>query len=206
MNIVLTYIKNRMKKLFSILMMLMCLGIYAQEKKVDFKLQPTGVFLTENGKNFAVVEFEGKSASDLYSMVKSNAMSLFNDPDKVMSESSGNTISMYAYCKEMCVVSSMGAKGIYSGHYKLVFRFKDGRIRVDAPSIDEELPLNGGFMTGTIGIPSRVFLSDYAKKVCKGNSKKNRVKKEYLEYIVNSPINYLLGFSKSQKQDDDENW
>ena len=195
-----------MKKLFSFVMLMMCLGIYAQEKNVDFKLQPTGTFLTEDGKVFAVVEFEGKSASELYSMVKSNAMSLYNDPDKVISESGDNMLSMYAYCKEMCVVSSMGAKAIYGGHYKLVFRFKDGRIRVDAPSIDEELPMNGGFITGTIGIPSRVFSSDYAKKVCKGNSKKNREKKEYLEYIVNTPINYLLGFSKSQKQEDDENW
>ena len=194
-----------MKKLLSFAMLLMCLGIQAQEKKVEFIL-PTGVFLTEDGKEFAVVEFEGKSSSELYSKVKSNAMSLYNDPDKVMSESGGNMISMYAYREDMCVVSSMGAKGIYGGHYKLVFRFKDGRIRVDAPSIDKELPMSGGFMTGTIGIPSRVFLSDYAKKVCKGNSKKNREKKEYLEYIVNTPINYLLGFSQSQKQKDDENW
>lgn len=195
-----------MKKLILFAMLLMCLGIQAQEKKVEFKLQPTGSFLTEDGKDYAVVEFEGKSASELYSMVKSNAMSLYNDPDKVMSESGGNTISFYAYCENMCVVSSMGAKGIYGGHYKLLFRFKDGRIRVDGPFIDEELPMNGGFMTGTIGIPSRVFLSDYAKKVCKSNSKKNREKKEYLEHIVNSPINYLLDFSKNQKQKEDENW
>ena len=108
-------------------MLLMCLGIQAQEKKVEFILQPTGAFLTEDGKDFAVVEFEGKSASELYSKVKSNAMSLYNDPDKVMSESGGNMISIYAYREDMCVVSSMGAKGIYGGHYKLVFRFKDGR-------------------------------------------------------------------------------
>ncbi len=187
-------------------MLLICLGVQAQEKKVNFKLQPTGAFLTEDGKEFAVVEFEGKSSSELYSMVKSYAMLLYNDPDKVISESGGNMISMYAYCEEMCVVSSMGAKGIYGGHYKLMFRFKDGRIRVDAPSIDEELPMNGGFMTGTIGIPSRVFLSDYAKKVCNGNSKKNKEKKEYLESVVNNPINYLLGFSQSNKQKEDENW
>ncbi|GEM_PF-1101866 len=195
-----------MKKLFLFVMLVMCLVIHAQERKVDFKLQPTGVFLTEDGKDFTVVEFEGKSASELYSMVKSNAMTLYNDPDKVMSESGGNMISMYAFREDMCVVSSMGAKGIYGGHYKLLFRFKDGRIRVDAPSIDEELPINGGFMTGTIGIPSRVFLSDYAKKVCKGNSKKNKEKKEYLEYIVNTPINYLLGFTQNPKQNEDENW
>ena len=36
-----------MKQLFSFLMLLMCLVIYAQEKKVDFKLQSRGVFLTE---------------------------------------------------------------------------------------------------------------------------------------------------------------
>lgn len=177
--------------------------LYAQDS-VRFVLQPSGAFLSEEKQEYVVAEFEGKSASELFSMVKSNAMSLYNDPDKVMSESGGSMISIYAFREDMCIVSSMGAKGIYGGHYKLVFRFKDGKIRVDAPSIDEELTMNGGFMTGTIGIPSRVFLSDYAKKVCKGNSKKNKEKKERLEYIVNSPINYLLGFSKSNKNDD--NW
>lgn len=177
--------------------------LYAQDS-VRFVLQPSGAFLSEEKQEYVVAEFEGKSASELFSMVKSNAMSLYNDPDKVMSESEGNMISIYAFREDMCIVSSLGAKGIYGGHYKLVFRFKDGRIRVDAPSIDEELPMSGGFMTGTLGIPSSVFLSDYAKKVCKGSSKKNREKKEYLEHIVNSPINYLLGFSKSNK--DDDNW
>lgn len=177
--------------------------LYAQDS-VRFVLQPSGAFLTEDKQEYSVTEFAGKSASELFSMVKSNAMSLYNDPDKVMSESGGNMISIYAFREDMCIVSSLGAKGIYGGHYKLVFRFKDGRIRVDAPSIDEELPMSGGSFTGTLGIPSRVFLSDYAKKVCKGSSKKNKAKKEYLEHIVNSPINYLLGFSKSSKNDD--NW
>lgn len=177
--------------------------LYAQNS-VRFVLQPTGVFLSEDKQEYVVAEFAGKSASELFSMVKSNAMSLYNDPDKVMSENDGNMISIYAYREDMCVVSSLGAKGIYGGHYKLVFRFKDGKIKVDAPSIDDELPMNGGSFTGTIGIPSSVFLPDYAKKVCKGSSKKNREKKEYLEDVVNNPINYLLGFSKSKK--DDDNW
>lgn len=192
-----------MKKIFLFIILLVSLGAQAQDKSVTFKLQPTGSFLSEDGQEYIVVDFEGKSADELYSMVKSNVMSLYNNPDAVMSESDGNMISIYAYNENMWVVSSLGAKGIYGGHYKLVFRFKDGRVRIDAPSIDEKLAITGGAFTGTIGIHENVYLSSCAKKACNGKSKKDKEKKEQLEYVVNNPINYLLGFSKKQQSNDD---
>jgi hypothetical protein len=195
-----------MKKVLLFAILLMCLGIQAQEKKVEFKLQPTGAFLTEDGKDFAVIEFEGKSASELYSMVRANVMTLYNSPKEVMSETSGELITIFAYEKNLWTVKSMGATGIYGGNYKLIFKFKDGKIRIDAPSISEEMLMTDGAFTKTIGIPERVFLSSCAKKVCKSKSKKDNQKKTYLEDVVNKPINHLLGFSQSQKQKEDEDW
>lgn len=196
-----------MKNLLSIALLLMCLGIQAQERKVEFKLQPTGAFLSEDNKDFVVVDFEGKTASELYSMVKDNVMSFYNSPKEVMSESEGSVITIYAHEKSIWYVKSLGAIGVYGGYYNIVFRFKDGKIRIDAPTINKELKMTGGGFTNTIGIPSSVYLSSCAKKVCNGKTKKDKEKKLSLENVVNTPINYLLGLSPKQQQKKvDEDW
>lgn len=196
-----------MKKVLLSLLLLMCLFLQAQENPVEFKLQSTGEFLSKEGKDFIVVEFDGKTTSELYDMVKGNVMSLYNSPKEVMSESGDNVITIFARDDEMWYVNSLGAKGIYGGYYKLVFKFKDGRIRIDSPTISKELSLTDGFFTNTIGIPKSVFLSNCAKKVCETNSNKNNKKKTLLENVVNVPINYLLGLTQEQQQKKtDEDW
>lgn len=197
-----------MKKLLTFVLLLVFIGVQAQEKKVEFKLQPTGSFLSEEGKDYIVIEFEGKSANDLYSMVRDNVMSQYNSPKEVMSESGGNVITIYAHNKNIWIVKSLGAKGIYGGYYNLVFKFKDGKIRVDAPSISNKLEMTDGSFTNTIGIPSYVSLPNIAKKLFNSKTKKDKAKKVLLEEVVNIPINNLLGLSQSQqqKEDDDEDW
>ena len=143
-----------MKRILSLLMFLTCLVVQAQERKVEFKLQPTGCFQTEDGKDFVVVEFEDKSADELYSMVKTNVMTTYNSPKEVMSESDG-VITIFAYEKNIWYAKSLGATGLYDGNYKLIFRFKDGKVRVDAPSISDVFTLSGGAFTNTIGIDDK---------------------------------------------------
>ena len=191
-------------KRFSLLLLAVVLAVvlYAQES-VYFVIKPTGAFELEGGGDFAVVEFPVKSAAELYAMVKSNVLSYYNAADEVMSESDGEMISIYAYDDKIWRVNSLGATGIYGGYYKLVFRFKDGKVRVDAPSISKELILCDGSFTNTIGIRSRVFLSNCAKKVCSGKSKKDAFKKVKLECVVNIPINYLLGITQQNEESSD---
>jgi len=187
--------------------LMICLGAQAQDRKVDFKLQPNGTFLSEDGSDFIVIEFDGMTAEELHSMVKNNVMSLYNSPKDVMSESGNNVITIFAIEKNIWQVKSLGATGIYGGHYKLVFKFKDGRIRIDAPIIDNKLEMTDGAFTNTIGIPSNVDLSKTAKKLCNSKKEKDKLKKASIESIVNDPINYLLGLSQSQKHNDaDDDW
>lgn len=198
-----------MNKIFFICLtsLMICLGTQAQDRKVDFKLQPNGTFLSEDGSDFIVIEFDGMTAEELHSMVKNNVMSLYNSPKDVMSESGNNVITIFAIEKNIWQVKSLGATGIYGGHYKLVFKFKDGRIRIDAPTIDNKLEMTDGAFTNTIGIPSSVDLSKTAKKLCNSKKEKDKLKKASLESIVNNPINYLLGLSQSQKHNDsDDDW
>lgn len=192
---------------FCFTLLMMSLGTKAQDQKVDFKLQPNGTFLTEDGKDFIVIEYEGKSAEELHTMVKDNVMSLYNSPKDVMSESGNNVITIFALEKHIWQVKSLGATGIYGGNYKLVFKFKDGRIRIDAPSIDNNLEMTDGAFTNTIGIPSSVDLSKTAKKLCNSKKEKDKSKKASIERIVNDPINYLLGLTQNQTQNDaDDDW
>lgn len=191
-----------MKKFLYLLLICISCNSFAQEI-VEFVFQPTGQFLTSDGKEYVVIPFEEKSASELYAMVKNNVMSYYNSPKEVISEGE-NVITIYALEKNMWLVKSMGAKAIYGGNYKLVFRFKDGRVRVDAPSIDEKLSMTDGLFTNTIGIPDNVYLSKAAKKACSEPKKEN---KQRVEEVVNEPINYLLGISKKTKEDTtDDDW
>lgn len=195
------------KYFFCFTLLLMCFATQAQERKVEFKLQPDGTFLSEDGSDFIVIEYEGMPAEELHTMVKDNVMSLYNSPKDVMSESGTNVITIFALEKNIWQVKSMGATGIYGGHYKFVFKFKDGRIRIDAPSIDNQLEMTDGAFTNTIGIPSSVNLSKTAKKLCNSKKEKDKLKIANLERIVNDPINYLLGLSQSQQHNDaDDDW
>ena len=76
-----------MKKLIAIVMMMLPMIAWGQQTadSVWFELQPDGMFLTKDGKGYAVVEYEGKTAHELYQMIASNISSAYNDPSKVMS-------------------------------------------------------------------------------------------------------------------------
>ena len=75
-----------MKKALFICGFLMLVMSSFSQKEVEFFLQSNGSFLTADSSDYVIVPFEGKTASELYSMVKSNAMSLYRDPKEVMSE------------------------------------------------------------------------------------------------------------------------
>ena len=75
-----------MKKALFICVFLMLVMSSFSQKEVEFFLQSNGSFLTADSSDYVIVPFEGKTASELYSMVKSNAMSLYRDPKEVMSE------------------------------------------------------------------------------------------------------------------------
>ena len=75
-----------MKKALFICGFLMLVMSSFSQKEVEFFLQSNGSFLTADSSDYVIVPFERKTASELYSMVKSNAMSLYRDPKEVMSE------------------------------------------------------------------------------------------------------------------------
>lgn len=190
-----------MKKLIAIVMMMLPMIAWGQQTadSVWFELQPDGMFLTKDGKGYAVVEYEGKTAHELYQIIASNISSAYNDPSKVMSGVEDTSIKVRAYCSSL-VQKKMILTFNGGGYYQLEFKFKDGRIKVNAPYIEREIVYDSQ--------PPQYanFYDIVAKWFKKGELKKgDRVKYEVLNLTANSFIQVILNPSGNNK-DANEDW
>jgi len=171
---------------------------------VNFSLKSDGTFTTEDGKSYVVIEFEGKTAQDLYNTVKANVLTLYNSPQDVLNEIEPKNITIRALSDVLHSTYKLGSAFTeYKAMYTLVFQFKDGRIRVNAPEIDGNLKVSAT----AIPIP-KTFVSlidDWFDK--NGIVKKNKQEKvAKIEAQFNYPINYLLGNYNKQSNTEAEDW
>ncbi len=179
------------------------IGIYAQNV-VNFSLKPDGTFVSEDGNSYVVVKFEGKTAQDLYNTVKANVLTLYNSPQNVLNEIEPTNITIRAMSDVLHSTYKLGSAFTeYKAMYTLVFQFKDGKIRVNAPEIDRNLKVNAT----AVPLP-KTFISlidDWFDK--KGVVKKNKQDKvSKIEALFNYPINYLLGNFSKQSSNEAEDW
>lgn len=126
-----------MRKVLMVLLLLFPMIVGAQEL-VKFVLMPDGTYRTEEGADFVVVPFEGKTAHQIYQELASNVGATFNDPSKVMSGVEDAFIKIRAFSDVLIRGGLMGSHA-YGGYYQLEFRIKDGRVRVSAPFIEEKV-------------------------------------------------------------------
>lgn len=194
-----------MRKLILIITSILSISFSAvAQEQVEFKLQPNAIFVAPDGGTYAVVEYEGKTAEELYTMVKSNVMTLYKSPDKVMSENPHISISIRAYSDRVGSKVVSFIPRVFAGYYNLVFRFKDGKVRVDAPVFDNTLTDRDNMLAFQY-IPS-------FKNLVKGYYKDGKPKEKSQAYImmteqsVNFPINYLLGLIKTESNDTNDDW
>ena len=184
-----------MKKALFICGFLMLVMSSFSQKEVEFFLQSNGSFLTADSSDYVIVPFEGKTASELYSMVKSNAMSLYRDPKEVMSEDESVAI-------KICELKNIDENLYYDyyGDCSFLFQFKDGKIKVDAPSVSSQV----------YDKESKSYKSFYfhvrSLFTREGTVKPRKLKhKLRIEDSINYSINYLLGFYQ-KNTDKDNNW
>ena len=184
-----------MKKALFICGFLMLVMSSFSQKEVEFFLQSNGSFLTADSSDYVVVPFEGKTASELYSMVKANAMSLYRDPKEVMSEDENVAI-------KICELKNIDENLYYDyyGDCSFLFQFKDGKIKVDAPSVSNQV----------YDKESKSYKSFYfhvrSLFTREGTVKPRKLKhKLRIEDSINYSINYLLGFYQ-KNTDKDNNW
>lgn len=180
--------------LFVTLILLLPLLAFAQE--VAFKLTPQATFVTENGEDFVVVPFEGKDAHQIYQTLASNVGSLFNDPSKVMSGVEDASIKVRAYCSTLCqkkVLLTFNG----GGYYQLEFRIKDGRVRVSAPYVENQIAFDSQPIS--YGDFPTIVSKWYKKGELKDKNKKDVM---LVELQLNATINGILGLGQNKNEED----
>lgn len=191
-----------MKKLLTLILMLLPLVAVAQDF-ADFVLMPNGIYQTKDGKDFIVVPYEGKTAHQIYQELASNVSSTFNDPSKVMSGVEDASIKIRAYSDNLVMAKPFGfvKDQPYAGHYQLEFKIRDGRVRVAAPVIEDNVEF--------ISYDHKKYDGRFSKlvgKFFKDGVVEDKKKKNYDSMVekMNNIINRIL--YTSTVQDAGEDW
>ena len=191
-----------MKKFITLLLLVCPILAFAQDL-VSFKLTPEGTFTTASGEDFVVINFEGKSAHEIYQTLASNVGSVYNNPSKVMSgvdDASIKIRSIIPVSQKIDKIFMLGDVLIeVNGYMQYEIRIKDGRVRVAAPYIENDIWIEGGASGNFRNLVSQWFKHEKKEKKRIENEKKIAE----LEMRVNSVINSVLGLNKNQ---DDDNW
>lgn len=189
-----------MKKILLLVLLAISANSYAQ-----FKASPNGI-VSEDGKGYYVVEFEGISAEELYSRVEKFIISSYRNPDAVASKQPNEMINLHSYSENAFPIRTvLGMKHYANVDMNIVFRFKDGKIRIDSPSIND-MPCNtlensqGLMFIGTKSFgDNTVYLYDK-----KGNEKNKKVI-NLLNSWINLQITYIIKSIREYKEVED-NW
>ena len=185
-----------MKKRFFALLIILMPFFASSQNLVVFNLNEFAQYKAENGDDFLVVPFDGKSAHEIYNELASNVCSVYNDPSKVMSVVEDTSIKIRAFSDDIIRLHFMGLTQPVGAYYQLEFKIKDGRVRVSAPYVEETLWLkgreNGNF-------PKAV------KGYFKDGKLKEKFAKDYEAVVdkMNAKINFILGITKTAE---DDNW
>ena len=126
-----------MKKILFIAVLCLSAVLSASAQTVEFKLTADGTFHLRDGRNFAVVPFEKKTAHEIYSTLFTNVSEVYRDPkQKVIITIDGSSVNIRAYDPKLTYQKQGEDLG---GYYTLNFEVKDGKVKVDAPVVDEIL-------------------------------------------------------------------
>jgi hypothetical protein len=106
-------------------------NIFAQ----SFSLTSNGfVDSKDQSKNFIVIDATG-SQSELFNKAKTYLTTIYKSPKDVLSESAPDVITINGIETKAVIKKAMGMVAVaYDMNYTIVIRFKDGKIRIDAPA------------------------------------------------------------------------
>ncbi len=100
----------------------------------QFKLTKDG-FVSEDGKEYYVCTVEGKTATELYNSVNAYVISNFKNPDVVANRAEGSMLNIHLIEENAIRIRKSSAMRA-DIDANMVFYFKDGRMRIDAPKIN----------------------------------------------------------------------
>lgn len=170
---------------------LMFVGLFAH---AQFKASKDGV-ITQDGKNYYVVEIKGKNAKELFDAVEAYVIANFKNPDAVSNLQEGKMINIHGFFSKAfkCRKSLIGA------HYadvdlNLIVYFKDGKIRFDAPIVNSMVC---NTLKSNSDMPCKLYFHKSGTVGQFGGEinmfKKNgEIRDEFMVYEFNSFINELI--------------
>lgn len=101
------------------------------QKPVDFRINASLGFSDPNGSENIVVNFPGKSAHEIYTMMAINVGVMYYDPDEVMYGVQDALISVSGYSSDFC----RNGNQKWCAKYDLKFVIKDEKVLVLNPTI-----------------------------------------------------------------------
>lgn len=119
-----------------------------QKVTFDFKIQSNLTFKRkDSANNFYVINFPKKTAHQLYMDILSHIASIYSNTDYVTSKVEDRNVVVNGYARN--IASSKDYAGNYIAidlEYKLNFEFKDGKIRVNAPTAQDIYSKAGSYI------------------------------------------------------------
>ncbi len=179
--------------------MFVLFGMSCTVANAQFTLTPDGLVPTDNpDMDYIVVPFEGQSAEELYNKAKVYLLSIYVDPKNVLSSVENSAITINGISENS--IKIFKAKR-YSGlgiNYTISIAFKDGKMRVNIPSIQKIFFDNGAefYITGNSFLLGGFIVFSNNGKI------QNEVAKESIEDFFNNDINNLVSAMNVNHTDD----
>lgn len=107
--------------------------VAAKKLTFDMTLDIGGTLKGKQGEEYFVVQMPGKKASKIYEDVLFNVSRIYNHPEKVAEKVEGRSIVINGYAGELGELDRN--EGTYDVKYRIEMQFKDGRMRVNIPTI-----------------------------------------------------------------------
>ena len=173
------------------------------QENIYFNLKSDGAFYINESKVDTILTFPGLSAQQLYNKVKSSLIKVYNNPDVVISENAPISLSVFPLVSDWCRINPIGNGFVYySSNYTLLFHFKDGRIKIDAPKVNDELHCSGS------GLPLTRSFTDLIGRWNKTEKTyaKNKAHMDAIEAAVNLAIVQVVKDLYENPDSDAEAW
>jgi hypothetical protein len=110
------------------LLIFLLLPFFTKAQESYFKLTPTGFTA-----DYIVLEYPGKSKEDLYKKTLLFLNKKYTSPKDVVSKVENESISVNGYSPNSIRRNKLH---VFNMDYKIVLEFKDGKIRVNAPTFE----------------------------------------------------------------------
>ena len=165
-----------------------------------FALTPDG-FRDSEGADYVVFEFEGKTQKELYDAVLLKINTSYVSPKDVLSSIESVNITINGFTQKLFKWNG----AVFDVNYTISFMFKDGKVRVNAPSLNKMLGTYQRksyemFVCGNGGgaLSDRVFI--YQQK---SGSLRLSSQKTTIENYFNSIINSIMKSVEENNSNDD---